>query len=141
MLGLDIAVLSLSACCAWLPDLMLGPRSQGVSEAVMAPMKGRPVVIEPGPEFAEAGMPDPAGEIATSLAAAIAKRYGMKFQPEARAAADAVVLEVQTREWMLDAGFTDYKVRYRGEATLTDRQSGRRLGRAWCDRRAPNGCT
>lgn len=139
MLGIDIVVLSLSACCAWLPDLMLAPRTQGLNDSAMEPMKGRAVAIELGAEFTEAGMRDPAGEIATPLADAIAKRYGMKFEPGRAAGPDTVVLAVQTREWTLAAGFTDYRLRYRGEATITDRQSGRRLGRAWCDGRSLTG--
>jgi hypothetical protein len=46
---------------------------------------------------------------------------------------------MQTLEWLVEPGLRDYKLRYRGEATLVDRRDGHRLGRARCDRNVPTG--
>lgn len=142
MLGYELVFLAFG-CCGWLPspmELLLAPRpSNTVNEAALKPMKGRRVVIDPGPEFSEAGMRDPAGEIAGSLATSLADRFGLQFEPGRKADADALVLEMQTLEWLVQPGLKDYKLRYRGEATLVDRRDGRRLGRARCDRDVTTG--
>lgn len=142
MLGYDLVALAF-ACCGWLPaplEWVLSPqRPEAVNEAVLQPMKGRRVAVELRPEFSEAGMHDPAVQIAGSLAASLAERYGLQFEPGSAPGPDALALGVHTLEWRVEPGLKDYKLRYRGEATLVDRRSGRRLGRAWCDRNAPTG--
>ena len=142
MLGFDLVVVTFAACCAWLgpaAEALLPARPQGVSKSAMQPMKGRAVAIELGPAYTESGMTDPAGEIANPLAASLADRYGLRFEPGRPAAADALVLGMHTLEWVVVAGIKDYQLRYRGEATLVDRADGRTLGRAWCDRRVSTG--
>jgi hypothetical protein len=84
-------------------------------------------------------MRDPAGEIAGALATSLADRFGLQLEPGRKADADALVLEMQTLEWRVEPGLRDYKLRYRGEATLVDRRDGRRLGRARCDRDVTTG--
>ena len=142
MLGYDIVVLAF-ACCSWLPqplEFILAPqRVEAVNEAVLRPMKGRAVAVEVGRAFSEEGMSDPAGRIAGSLATSLADRYGLKFEPGEAPGAGALVLGMQTLEWRIEPAFKDYELRYRGEATFVDQGSGRRLGRAWCDRRVSTG--
>jgi hypothetical protein len=141
VLGYDLAVLAL-ACCAWLPQTMefLSPlRADAVSEAELKPMKDRRVAVEAGPVFSEAGMRDPAGDIAASLATSLADRFGLQFEPGRKPDAEALVLGMQTLEWIVEPGLKDYKLRYRGEATLVDRRDGHRLGRARCDRNVSTG--
>lgn len=142
MLGFDLVVLAFG-CCGWLPtpmEIMLSPRQQqSVNDAALTLMKGRRMTIDPGSEFSEAGMRDPAGEIAGSLATSLAGRYGLEFEPGRKLDPDGLVLGVHTLEWVVEAGWKDYKLRYRGEATLVDQRDGRRLGRAWCDRNVPTG--
>lgn len=144
MLGYDFVVLAL-ACCAWLPqplEFMLTPqRADAVNEAVLKAMKDRRVAVDAGPEFSEAGMRDPAGAIAASLASSLADRFGLRFEPARKPDANALVLGMQTLEWIVEPGLKDYKLRYRGEATLVDRRDGHRLGRARCDRNVPTGKT
>jgi hypothetical protein len=142
MLGFDLAVLTLAACCAWLPqslEFMLPQRSGAVNETVLKPMKDRRVAVEAGRAFSEAGMRDPAGDIGASLATSIADRFGLQFEPGRKPDADALVLGMQTLEWLVEPGLKDYQLRYRGEATLVDPRDGRRLGRARCDRNVPTG--
>jgi len=142
MLGFDFAVLTLAACCAWLPQTMefLSPvRAEAVKEAVLKPMKDRRVAVDAGREFAEAGMRDPAGEIGASLATSLADRFGLQFELGRKPDADALVLGMQTLEWLVEPGLRDYKLRYRGEATLVDQRDGQRLGRARCDRNVTTG--
>jgi hypothetical protein len=141
MLGFDLVVLAF-ACCAWLPQTMqfLSPvRAEAVSEAVLKPMKDRRVAVDAGREFSEAGMRDPAGDIAASLATSLADRFGLQFEPGRKPDADALVLGMQTLEWLVEPGLKDYQLRYRGEATLVDPRDGRRLGRARCDRNVTTG--
>jgi hypothetical protein len=118
---------------------MLPQRSGAVSETVLRPMKDRRVAVEPGREFSEAGMRDPAGAIAASLATSLADRFGLQFEPGRKPDADALVLGMQTLEWVVEPGLKDYKLRYRGEATLVDQRDGHRLGRARCDRNVSTG--
>lgn len=139
MLGYDLVLLTVSACCSWLPALLSPQHPEAVNETAALAMKGRRVAVEPAPKFSEAGMRDPSEEIAGALAASLAERYGLKFEPGRKAEADTLVLAMQTLEWIVEPGWKDYKLRYRGEATLVDRQNGHRLGRAWCDRNAPTG--
>src|SRR5262245_23468672 len=139
MLGFDITVLAF-ACCGWLTaplEFMTSPQRPLSAEA-MQPMKGRVVAIEAGPAFSEAGMDDPANRIAGLLAMSLANRYGLRVERGA-SGSDALSLGVQTLEWRVEPAWKDYQLRYRGEATLVDRQSGRRLGRAWCDRSVTTG--
>jgi hypothetical protein len=141
MLGYDLVVLAL-ACCAWLPqtlEFMLPQRAEALNETVLKPMKDRRVAVEAGTEFSEAGMRDPAGDIAASLATSLADRFGLQFEPGRKPDADALVLGMQTLEWIVEPGLKDYKLRYRGEATLVDRRDGHRLGRARCDRNVTTG--
>jgi hypothetical protein len=142
MLGYDFVVLAF-ACCGWLPtpmEIVLSPRQQeAVSDAALMRMKGRKVTVDTGYEFSEAGMRDPAGEIAGSLASSLAGRYGLEFEPGRQPDPDGLVLGVHTLEWLVEPGWKDYKLRYRGEATLVDRRDGRRLGRARCDRDVTTG--
>lgn len=140
-MGSDLVVLAF-ACCGFLPQpmhVMLSPRSETVSEAALESLKGRAMAVELGPVFSEAGMTDPAAEIAGSLAASLAERYGLKFEAGRSPSADGLVLGMQTVEWAVEMGFTDFRVRYRGEATLVDRSNGRKLGRVWCNRHVPAG--
>lgn len=142
MLGLDIIVVTLGACCGWLTpaaEALMPTRSQAVNEVLMQPMKGRTVAVENGRAFSEAGMTDPADRIADGLATSLAQRYGLRFEPGRPADADSLILGVLTLEWLVEPALRDFTLRYRGEATLVERSSGRRLGRAWCDRRAPTG--
>lgn len=143
MLGYDLVVALALGCCGWLPqplEFLLSPqRGDAVNEAVLKPMKGRRVEVDPGPEFSEAGMRDPAGDIAASLAASLADRFGLQFEAGRKPDADALVLGMQTLEWIVEPGLKDYKLRYRGEVTLVDRRDGHRLGRARCDRNVPTG--
>ena len=142
MLGYDLIVLTFAACCGWFgtaAEALLPSRPQGVTEAAMQPMKGRRMVIDSGTEFSEAGMRDPASDIAGSLAISLADRFGLQFEPGRKPDADTLVLEMQTLEWLVEAGLKDYKLRYRGEATLVDRRDGRRLGRVRCDRNVTTG--
>ena len=140
MFGSEFVVLAF-ACCSWLGSaaeaLLVQP--QAVTEAALQPMKGRAVAVEIGPEYSEAGMHDPADRIAGSLATSLASRYGLQFEPGRAPGPDMLVLAMHTREWTVEPGWSDYYLRYRGEATLVDRKSGRRLGRAWCDQRALTG--
>ena len=142
MLGYDIVVLAF-ACCSWVPqplEFILAPqRAEAVNEAVLRPMKGRAVMVEVGRAFTEEGMSDPAGKIASSLASSLAERYGLDFEPGRAPVADGLVVGMHTLEWTVVAGLKDYELRYRGEATFVDQGSGRRLGRAWCDRRVSTG--
>jgi len=142
MLGFDLAVLTLAACCAWLPQTMefLSPvRAEGLNETVLKPMKDRRVAVEAGREFSEAGMRDPAGDIAASLATSLADRFSLQFEPGRKPDEDGLVLGMQTLEWLVEPGLKDYRLRYRGEATLVDRRDGQRLGRARCDRNVSTG--
>jgi hypothetical protein len=141
MLGYDLVVLAL-ACCGWLPqplEFMLAPQQAAVNETLLKPMKDRRVAVDAGPEFSEAGMRDPASDIAASLATSLANRFGLRFEPGRKADEDALVLGMRTLEWIVEPGLKDYKLRYRGEATLVDKRDGRRLGRARCDRNVPTG--
>lgn len=142
MLGYDLVFLAF-ACCAWLPqplEFMLSQgRAEAVNEMVLKPMKDRRVAVEAGPEFSEAGMRDPAGDIGASLATSLAERFGLQFEPGRKPEKDALVLGMQTLEWIVEPGLKDYRLRYRGEATLVDLRDGRRLGRARCDRNVPTG--
>lgn len=141
MLGHELVVLAFS-CCGWLPTpekIMLSARPGAVNEATLEAMKGRAMAVELGPAFNEAGMTDPAAEIADSLAESLAERYGLKFEAGRAPAADGLVLGMQTFEWAVETGFSDYRVRYRGEVTLVDRSTGRKLGSAWCNRHVPTG--
>jgi hypothetical protein len=142
MLGFDLAVLAFAACCTWLPqslEFMLPLRPEALNESVLKPMKDRRVTVDAGTEFSEAGMRDPAGEIGASLATSLADRFGLQFEPGRKPDADALVLGMQTLEWIVEPGLRDYKLRYRGEATLVDRRDGHRLGRARCDRNVSTG--
>jgi hypothetical protein len=142
MLGYDLVVVAF-ACCAWLPqslEFMVGsPRPEAVNETALKLMKDRRVVVDAGREFSEAGMRDPASGIAASLATSLADRFGLQFEPGRKPDADALVLGMQTLEWIVEPGLKDYRLRYRGEATLVDQRDGRRLGRARCDRNVPTG--
>ena len=141
MLGYELVVVMLG-CCSWfapVAEALLPGRPQAVSEAAMQPLKGRSVAIENGPAYSDSGMTDPADRIASGLAASLAARYGLRYDPGRPTTAETLILGVQTLEWTVEPAFKDYILRYRGEATLLDHRDGRRLGRAWCDRRAPTG--
>jgi hypothetical protein len=69
----------------------------------------------------------------------LADRFGLQFEPGRKPDADTLVLGMQTLEWLVEPGLRDYKLRYRGEATLVDPRNGQRLGRARCDRNVSTG--
>src|SRR5262249_61261713 len=129
MLGFDIVVLALSACCAWMSsplEFLTSQRPEALNEAVLKPMQGRRVAIELGQAYTEQGMTDPAGAIANPLAASLAERYGLKFEPGTAPSADGLVLGMHTLEWLVVAGTRDYQPRYPGQATLRDRSRRQR---------------